>query len=108
MKTLFDTSVIVSGIVESHPMHAKCLTWLQRAKAGGFDCFVASHSLAETFAVLTSLPVKPRISPLVAQKLIEANLQAIAKIDDFVKSRLSGRHSKKRQMQGARILRNEA
>jgi hypothetical protein len=80
MKTLFDTSIIVSGIVESHPMHAKCLPWLQRAKAGDVECIVASHTLAETYAVLTTLPVKPRISPLVAQRLIDNNLQAIARI----------------------------
>ena len=39
-----------------------------------------SHTLAETYGVLTTLPVKPRISPLVAQRLIENNLQAIARI----------------------------
>jgi predicted nucleic acid-binding protein len=80
MKTLFDTSIIVSGIVESHPMHAKCLPWLQRAKTGEVECIVVSHSLAETYAVLTTLPVKPRISPLVAQRLIDTNLQAMARI----------------------------
>jgi len=80
VKTLFDTSLIVSGIVESHPMHAKCLPWLQRAKAGEIECIVVSHTLAETYAVLTTLPVKPRISPLVAQKIIGNNLQAIARI----------------------------
>ena len=80
MKTLFDTSLIVAGVVESHPMHARCLIWLQRAKAGDFDSFVASHSLAETFAVLTTLPVKPRISPLLAQTIIDNNLRTIAKI----------------------------
>jgi predicted nucleic acid-binding protein len=80
MKTLFDTSLIVSGIVESHPMHAKCLLWLQRAKTGEVECIVVSHSLPETYAVLTTLPVKPRISPLVAQRLIDKNLQAIARI----------------------------
>jgi predicted nucleic acid-binding protein len=79
MKTLFDTSVIVSGIVESHPMHSKCLPWLQRAKAGDFECVVVTHTLAETYAVLTTLPVKPRISPLVAQKLVYTNLEALAK-----------------------------
>jgi predicted nucleic acid-binding protein len=79
MKTLLDTSVIVSGIVESHPMHSKCLPWLQRAKAGDFECVVVSHTLAETYAVLTTLPVKPRISPLVAQKLVYTNLEALAK-----------------------------
>ena len=80
MKTLFDTSLIVSGIVESHPLHVKCLPWLQRAKTGEVECIVVSHSLAETYAVLTTLPVKPRISPLVAQRLIEANLRAMARI----------------------------
>jgi predicted nucleic acid-binding protein len=80
MKTLFDTSLIVSGIVESHPMHAKCLPWLQRAKAGEIECIVVSHTLAETYAVLTTLPVKPRISPLAAQKIIDNNLRAIARI----------------------------
>jgi predicted nucleic acid-binding protein len=80
MKTVFDTSIIVSGIVESHPMHAKCLPWLQRAKAGDFECILVSHTLAETYAVLTTLPLKPRISPLVAHKLIDNNLQAIARI----------------------------
>jgi predicted nucleic acid-binding protein len=80
MKTVFDTSVIVSGIVESHPMHPKCLPWLQRAKAGEVECIVVSHTLAETYAVLTTLPVRPRISPLVAQRLIDNNLQANARI----------------------------
>jgi predicted nucleic acid-binding protein len=79
MKILFDTSIIVSGIVESHPMHSKCLPWLQRAKAGEFECVVVSHTLAETYAVLTTLPVKPRISPLVARNLVYINLEALAK-----------------------------
>ena len=61
-------------------MHPKCLTWLQRAKAGEVECVVVSHTLAETYAVLTTLPVKPRISPLVAQRLIDNNLQTIARI----------------------------
>jgi len=80
VKILFDTSIIVSGIVETHPMHAKCLPWLQRAKAGEVECIVVSHTLAETYAVLTTLPVKPRISPLVAQRLTDNNLQEIARI----------------------------
>jgi len=80
MKTIFDTSIIVSGIVESHPMHTKCLPWLQRARAGDFECVILSHTLAETYAVLTTLPVKPRISPLVAQRLINTNQEAIARI----------------------------
>ena len=57
MKTLFDTSVLVAAVVEPHPMHVRALPWLQRAKAGEIDFFVASHTLAELYAVLTTLPL---------------------------------------------------
>lgn len=80
MKILFDTSVLVSGIVEAHPMHSRCLPWLQRAIAGDFEFLVVSHSLAETYAVLTTLPVKPRISPAVGLRLVHSNIEASARI----------------------------
>ena len=37
-----------------------------------------------------------------------AHIVADMELADFVKSRQGGRHSKKLQMQGARVLRNEA
>lgn len=80
MKVLFDTSVLVSGIVEAHPMHSRCLPWLQRAKAGDFEFLVVSHSLAETYAVLTTLPVRPRISPEVGLRLVHSNIEEPARI----------------------------
>jgi len=80
MKTLFDTSALVAAIVEPHPMHTRALPWLQRAKAGNIDFFVASHTLAELYAVLTTLPLKPRISPLTAWRLVHDNVETSAKI----------------------------
>jgi predicted nucleic acid-binding protein len=80
MKTLFDTSVLVAAIVEPHPMHTRALPWLQRAKAGEIDFLVASHTLAELYAVLTTLPLKPRISPLTAWRLVHDNIETSAKI----------------------------
>jgi predicted nucleic acid-binding protein len=80
MKILFDTSVLVAAIVEAHPMHSRCLNWLQRAKAGDFEFLVVSHSLAEAFAVLTTLPVKPRISPAVGLRLVRSNIEEAAKL----------------------------
>jgi predicted nucleic acid-binding protein len=80
MKTLFDTSVLVAAIVEPHPMHSRALPWLQRAKAGDFAFFVASHTLAELYAVLTALPLKPMISPSTAWRLIHDNIEISAKI----------------------------
>ena len=80
MKTLFDSSVLVAAIVEPHPMHIRALPWLQRAKAGKIEFFVASHTLAELYAVLTTLPLKPRISPSTAWRLIHDNVETSAKI----------------------------
>jgi predicted nucleic acid-binding protein len=80
MKVLFDTSVLVAGIVEVHPMHRRSLPWLQRAKAGDFEFLVVSHTLAELYAVLTTLPVRPRISPSTAWHLVQTNVESSAGI----------------------------
>jgi predicted nucleic acid-binding protein len=80
MKTLFDTSVIIAALVESHPMHDRAFPWLRQAKANEFEFVVAGHTLSELYAVLSTLPIKPRISPLVAQKLIHENIEVSAKI----------------------------
>ena len=80
MKTLFDTSVLVAAIVEPHPMHNRALPWLQRAKTGELAFFIASHTLAELYAVLTTLHIKPMISPSTAWRLIHDNIEISAKI----------------------------
>jgi predicted nucleic acid-binding protein len=80
MKTLFDTSVIIAALVESHPMHKRAFPWLKMAKAKKFEMIVASHTIAELYAVLSTLPIKPRISPLNARKLISENIEPIGKI----------------------------
>ena len=80
MKILFDTAVLVAAVVKAHPMHRRALPWLQRAKAEQFDFVVASHTLAELYAVLTTLPVKPRISPAVAWRLVHENVETSANI----------------------------
>jgi len=80
MKTLFDTSIIIAALVESHPMHARAFPWLKQAKAKAFELVVASHTLAELFAVLSTLPIKPRISPAVAWRLIHENIETISRV----------------------------
>ena len=79
MKVMFDTSVLVAGMVEPHPAHDRALSWLKRARAGDLEFFVARHALAELFAVLTTLPVSPRISPGTARGLIRENVAGPAK-----------------------------
>jgi predicted nucleic acid-binding protein len=80
MKILFDTSVLVAAVVEPHPMHKRALPWLQRAKKKEVEFLVSSHSLAELYAVLTTLSVNPRIGPHVAQRLINKDIEDTARI----------------------------
>lgn len=74
MKVLLDTSVLVAAMVEAHPGHQRALPWLQRVKRRELTAIVAAHSLAELYAVLTSLPIQPRLSPLLVERLIRENV----------------------------------
>ncbi len=75
MRTLFDTSVLVAAFEVSHPRHTVCLPWLQQAQTEQIQGLIATHTLAEVYAVLTRLPVRPRIFPELAQRLITENLE---------------------------------
>lgn len=77
---LFDTSVLIAGFVASHPKHHDASMWLQRAIAKKIKWAVSSHSLAECYAVLTQLPLSPKIIPSVAKLLIDENIINSAKI----------------------------
>lgn len=74
MKVLFDSSVIIAAIVESHPRHLQSLPWLQKVKKKILEGIISSHSLIEIYSVLTSFPVSPKITPAVAWKLIRENI----------------------------------
>jgi predicted nucleic acid-binding protein len=74
VKVLLDTSVLVAATVEAHPSHDVALPWLQKARSGEITGLVAAHSLAEFYAVLTTLPIEPRITPTIARELITHNV----------------------------------
>ncbi len=74
MRILFDTSLLVAAVVEGHPAHALALPWLQRAKDKTDAGVVAAHSLAEMYAILTRLPVRPPIPPDMAREVIQVNV----------------------------------
>jgi predicted nucleic acid-binding protein len=71
VKILLDSSVLIPGLVASHPRHELCHPYLQAAKARKFQAYLSTHSLAEVYAVITRLPVKPRPSPQQVQSLLE-------------------------------------
>lgn len=61
-------------------MHTQALLWLQKAKKGEETGLVAAHSLAELYAILTTLPVQPRILPALAQQLIKHNVLDVLEV----------------------------
>jgi predicted nucleic acid-binding protein len=74
MKVLFDTSVLVSAMVDQLPRHQPALDCFVRYTSGRQSAICSTHALAETYATLTALPLPRRIAPDEARKLIEANL----------------------------------
>lgn len=74
MDVFFDTSVLVAACEQSHPHHARALPVLQTVTAGRDRGFISAHSIAETYAALTRLPVTPRIHPAMAARIITVGL----------------------------------
>jgi predicted nucleic acid-binding protein len=61
MKAFFDTSVLVGAFYGDHPHYVACLGLLADASKKTHVC--AAHSVAELYAVMTRLLVRPRITP---------------------------------------------
>ncbi len=77
MTSLLDTSVLVPALVEVHPNHERAYPWLERAAAGEINVAVSNHSLAETYATMTKLPVRPKIPPGLASRLLRDGTVAL-------------------------------
>jgi predicted nucleic acid-binding protein len=74
MKVFCDTNVFVAAFLQSHPHHNTARPVVERVKAGQDQGFVAAHSLAELYAVLTRLPGGDQVAPTVAWQLISENV----------------------------------
>lgn len=66
----FDTSVLVAASTSSHPHHAQALPAVQRVVSKKDRGFISTHSIAELFAVLTRLPVVPRLHPSEVMRIV--------------------------------------
>ena len=83
MKVAFDTSVLVAAFVEDHPNHERAVWWLTTRRK--LTRIAHWHAYAETWSVLTALPIEPRVSGDVAASVLERAAKAI----DFVAARRS-------------------
>jgi len=79
LKVFFDTSVIIAAFVSAHPKHENSLYWLQRVKKKEIEGIISVHSLIESYSILTTLPLSPKIYPSLAENLIRENV-----LKDFV------------------------
>ena len=80
MRVFFDTSVLVAAMVQSYTSHSQALSRLKRVQDGLDSGIVAAHSIAELYSILTRLPIRPPISALNANKLIQENILRIFEI----------------------------
>ena len=76
MKACFDTSTLVAALLQQHPHHAIAFPRLEAVKKGDIEGHLTTHGLAELFATLTALPLKPRLLPAGVQRIIEQSVLA--------------------------------
>jgi len=80
MKIFADTSFLVAALVESHPHHPRTKPWIEKLAQKQISLGVSGHSIAELYAILTSLPIAPRIPPGTALQMISENILHNAQI----------------------------
>jgi len=69
VKVALDTSVIVAGVIEAHPHHTRAGWWLRAHR--NIERIASWHAYAEAWAVLTALPIEPRVSGEVAAAVLQ-------------------------------------
>jgi predicted nucleic acid-binding protein len=74
MKVFLDTSVLVPALVIQHADHARCFEVLEKVQSGEHAGSISTHTLAETYAILTKLPPPFRHSPSEALLSLQENV----------------------------------
>ncbi len=69
MKIYFDTSALVTSLVDQLPNHEAALACLA-GTCRDHEAVASTHALAETYATLTALPLARRIQPGEARAMV--------------------------------------
>ena len=83
MKVFLDTSVLIAAVVSKHDAHTRAFPLLERVQNGKDEGFIAAHSLAEMYAILTKLPPPFRHAPEQALLSLEENVLKHFKISSL-------------------------
>ena len=70
MRVALETSVLVAALWMEHREHAVARRWVLPAEGPNLTRVICAHALAETWSVLTRLPVRPRIPPAAAEAMM--------------------------------------
>lgn len=73
-----DTSVLVATALTMHPHHAASLRLCEQTK--GQATAISTHTIAEMFSILTSLPQPMRTAPRKAVWVVETNLSRMTAV----------------------------
>jgi predicted nucleic acid-binding protein len=76
VKIFLDTSVLVASSIEHHEHYPRALALLERIHEERDKPYTGAYNLTEIFAVLTRLPLSPRISPAEAAAILKDNILA--------------------------------
>jgi len=80
VKVLFEISVLVAALVASHPHHSRAFPWLRKANEGEIELLISSHAIAELYAVLSTLPDSPRVTPGLVWRLMHESVLSCATV----------------------------
>lgn len=81
MRLAFDTSVLVAGQVEPHPFHDRALPWIEEVTTARVEGECTWHGIAETWGVLTRIPLEPAISPALAELAMRRLLESFHPVE---------------------------
>ncbi|MEX2445042.1 MAG: PIN domain-containing protein [Alkalispirochaeta sp.] len=71
MNVFFDTSVLVPAVVDQLANHGVCFQVFAEHTVAPERGFCSTHALAECYSVLTALPLRRRVTPGEAQRIIQ-------------------------------------
>ena len=83
MKVFFETSVLVTVVVDQLPNHEAALSCYAKYTRGRHRGACSTHSIAECYATLTALPLARKVQPAEARLMIAENFMAQLEVIDL-------------------------
>jgi predicted nucleic acid-binding protein len=74
VKVYLDTNLLVARSVAQHLHHARAVELFQEIVSKRWTPVISTHGAAEAYAILTSAPYQPRITPAEAWQICETSI----------------------------------